>query len=153
MVEIRDLREPNSYTAEERLEQAQRQFFHLLAATTAYLQEHGLDPNDWIASVGQASAPSWEFIRGDGPDTMMYWLLLNVVSLGGKVESVNLDPLRTEAVVTGVPGEPLAESLGSELEALDLHWDRYGQVAAHLGLRFEYERRGDAIHLVIEDPG
>ncbi|MBI3287664.1 MAG: hypothetical protein HYZ68_06415 [Chloroflexi bacterium] len=153
MVEVRDLKPIEEYSPEELLDQLRRHYAHLLFTTLAFLRERGVDPQEWMAHWGQASVSSWAFIQGDGPDTMMYWLLLNLAAGGARVRQVSITPRRAEALVSdwpgGDPGRALRKAIPpSELDGL---YDRFRPVAATLGLTFEHRPQGDAVRLVIAE--
>lgn len=138
---------PTAFTTEQITEHAQANLTAIILTTFAYLQDHALSRDEYVQYVGHRLAPGWEEVKDHPLPDITRIAALNVVSGGARLRSLSGDDTQAEAVVTGWPTEELRSALGVTLDDLDPFWNIYQPIAAHLGLRYSWERHGDALTL------
>lgn len=122
------------YTTDELLEQAQANAQAAIIATVAFLRDRGIDLTEWTTSVGQTFARTWDDPRAWDAGEFMDAMLTNYRALGAMVLSVDLDPARAEATMSGFPDPDLCAIFGVDVASVARFNDATGAIAAERGL-------------------
>ena len=113
------------FTTEELLSQARGNATAFILTTIAYLKEHGLDADDFVAYFGRQFAPGWDDLRAEPVAAVARTAALNAVSVGGTLGSLSGDETRAEVIMTGWPeGEEASSVLGLGPNDSDAMWHR-----------------------------
>jgi hypothetical protein len=142
-------------SAEEILEQAQRNAQALVMATVAFLIEQGMTLDDWATSVGRTFAKAWDYPHAWDADEFLDAMLINYRSLGAEVISSVFGSDQAEAVTTGFPDPELCGIFGVEPSSAARYNDAAGEIARQCGLTWEWHLAdGQTRYLVSRDrPG
>jgi hypothetical protein len=68
-----------------------------------------------------------------------------MVSVGGTLKSLSGDDVRAEVVILGWPAEDWLKDFALDRADLDPFWDIFRPIAEHVGLRYDWKRRGDKV--------
>jgi hypothetical protein len=74
---------------------------------------------------------------------------LNMVSVGGTLESPSGDEARAEAVIAGWPSPDLQEAFGVGQEDVDRMYAVFDPIADVLELKYAWRREGDRVALTL----
>ena len=136
-----------TFTTEQVMQQAQGNANAVLLGTIAYLKDRHQSPDDWSASLGQRFAPSWESLKGHGAKEVARMAALNLASFGGTLRSLSGDESKAEAVIEGWPSSEWLEAFHITQSDADAMWGAFGPIGSALGLRFQWQREGDAVKI------
>ncbi len=136
-----------TFTTEQVLEQAQGNANAVALGTIAYLKDHHMSLDDWSAWLGQRFAPSWESLKGYGAKETTRMAAFNLVSFGGTLRSLSGDESRAEAVIEGWPSAEWLELFHMTQADADAMWEALEPIGAYLGLRFQWQREGNAVKI------
>jgi hypothetical protein len=135
------------FTQEEVLEMAQGNATAFILTAFAYLNERGLDPDEYVAFFGRQVAPGWEDMRGRPVAEVARAAALNPVSVGATLLSLSGDDTHAEVRLAGWPDEEFL----SELELTQSDGDRllnaFEPIMEYLGIRYAWQREGEAVRL------
>jgi hypothetical protein len=139
------------FTTEELLSQARGNATAFILTTIAYLKEHGLDADDFVAYFGRQFAPGWDDLRAEPVAAVARTAALNAVSVGGTLGSLSRDETRAEVIMTGWPeGEEISSVLGLGPNDSDAMWDSFYPIMERLGIRYTWQREDGAVRLIFE---
>lgn len=130
------------YTDVELLEQAQANAQAAIIATVAFLRDQTIDLGAWTTSIGQTFARTWDEPREWDAGEFMDAMLTNYRALGATIHSVDLDPVRAEAVTTGFPDPDLCQALRVDVADVARFNDATGAIAAERGLLWSWTLEG-----------
>ncbi len=136
-----------TFTTEQVLEQAQGNANAVALGTIAYLKDHHVSPEDWSASLGRRFAPSWGSLKGHGAKEVARMAAFNLVSFGGTLRSLSGDESGAEAVIEGWPSSEWLDLFQMSQVDADVMWEALGSIGAYLGLRFLWQREGNAVKI------
>ena len=98
------------FSSEELLSQAQGNATALALAAIAYLKDRNLPAEEFFEFVGERFAPGWEELRGRGTKDVARTAALNMVSVGGSLQSLSGDD-RAEVLIAGWPASEVLSEL------------------------------------------
>jgi hypothetical protein len=136
-----------TFTTEQVLRQAQGNVNAVVLGTIAYLKDRHQSPDDWFASLGERFAPSWESLKDQGAKEVARMAAFNLVSFGGTLRSLSGDESKAEAVIEGWPSSERLEAFHITQSDADVIWGGFGPIGTSLGLRFQWQREGDAVKI------
>jgi hypothetical protein len=139
----------NEFTNEEVLQQAKANAQALSLVTTGYFKEKGLPVDEFWSFVGEKFTLGWDPLKGKGARVAMRTFALNMVSVGGTLESLSGDEARAEAVISGWPSPDLLQAFGGSQSDVDRMYAVFGPIAELLGLQYEWRRQGDRVTLIL----
>ncbi|MDQ5851743.1 MAG: hypothetical protein M3380_06620 [Chloroflexota bacterium] len=134
------------FTTERILQQAQGNVAAILLGTAAYLQQQGLSPHEWATALGRTFAPGWEELRGRGARDVAQIAVLNHLSAGAKLISLEGDDHAAEAVVDW-PTQEMLDFIGFTHPDADVAHDILRPIAEYLNLQYEWRREGDHVRV------
>jgi hypothetical protein len=91
------------FSNDEVLQQAKANAQALFLVALAYIAEKGLSLDDFWTFVGQKPTLGWDSLRGMGARVAMRTFALNMVSVGGTLESLSGNAARAEAIIADWP--------------------------------------------------
>lgn len=138
------------FTDDELRSQAQGNATAAGLALLVYAREHGETPESAARWLGTLFAPGWEEVRGQGARQAAQWAALNTVSLGATVRAFAGDEGRADVTVAGWPGDEALGFFGVSQDEADAMFSVFASVADHLGLRYQWQRQGDAVTMTFE---
>ena len=133
--------------------QAQNNATALALTALAYLNERGLDLDEYVAFHGRRFAPAWEELRGRPVVEAARLAALNAVSLGATLRSLSGDDTSAEVLVAGWPDEGFLDLLGLSREDAQRQHGAFEPIMEQLGIRYEWQREGDAVKMTFERDG
>jgi hypothetical protein len=139
----------NEFAKDEVLQQAKANAQALSLVTTGYFREKGLPVDEFWSFVGEKFTLGWDPLKGKGARVAMRTFALNMVSVGGILESLSGDEARAEAVITGWPSPDLLQAFGGSQGDVDRMYAVFGPIAELLGLKYEWRRQGDRVTLIL----
>jgi hypothetical protein len=139
----------NEFTKDEVLQQAKANAQALALVATGYMKEKGLSLDEFWSFVGEKFTLGWDWLRGKGARAAMGMFALNMVSVGGTLESLSGDEARAEAIIVGWPSPDLLQGFGGSRDDVDRMYAVFQPIANFLGLRYEWRRRGDRVTLIL----
>lgn len=139
----------NEFAKDEVLQQAKMNAQALFLVAIGYLKEKGLALNEFWSFVGDKFTLGWDSLQGKGARVAMRMFALNMVSVGGTLESLSGNEARAEAVITGWPSPGLQQAFGVSQDDVDRMYAVFGPIADLLGLRYEWHRQGDRVTLIL----
>jgi hypothetical protein len=139
----------NEFTKDEVLQQAKANAQALSLVTTGYFKEKGLPVDEFWSFVGEKFTLGWDPLKGKGARVAMRTFALNMVSVGGTLESLSGDEARAEAVISGWPSPDLLQAFGGSQSDVDRMYAVFGPIAELLGLQYEWRRQGDRVTLIL----
>jgi hypothetical protein len=137
--------EKTIFTPEQIAEQAQGNATAVTLATIAYLREHDLAVDEYAAYVGRRFAPGWAEVQGRPPKDIAQMAALNMVSVGGTLQSLSGDDSQAQAVIRGWPSADWRTYFALDQADIDPIWNMFRPIAESLGLRYEWTRQGDEV--------
>jgi hypothetical protein len=140
----------NVFSPEEIAQAAQRNAHLFCFVNVVYAKAHGLSPNEYWAFIGGQFATLWE--QGQSVQAIARRAARNMVSVGCTLQALSADGSQAEAVMTGWPAADTAAHFGLTQAEADTVFDIFGPVAAALGCRYQWQRRGDAIIMTFHKP-
>jgi hypothetical protein len=139
----------DEFTKDEVLEQSKANAQALFLVIIGYIKEKGLPIDEFWSFVGEKFTLGWESVQGKGARAAMRMFALNMVSVGGTLESLSGDEARAEAIIAGWPSPDLANAFGVSRDDADRSFAVFEPIAAVLGLRYEWRRQGDRVTLIL----
>jgi hypothetical protein len=136
-----------SFTPEKIAEQAQGNATALILVTIAYLRDQELAVDEYMAFAGRQLAPGWEDLQGQATKDIAEWVALNMVSMGGTLQSLSGGDSQAEVVIVGWPSEDLRTLLELDRADADPVWNIFQPIAEYLGLKFAWKRQEDEVTL------
>jgi hypothetical protein len=133
------------FTSDELLQQAQANAQALFLVAVGYFKEKKLSIDDFSSFVGEKFTWGWDALQGKGALAAMRTFALNMVSVGGTLESLSGDEERAEAVISGWPSPDMLEAFGVARDDTDRLFRVFGPIAGVLGLGYEWRRQGDRV--------
>ncbi len=138
------------FSTEDLLPQAQGNATAFVLATIAYLKEHGLEVDDYVAFFGRQFAPGWEEMRDRPILEVARSAATNAVSIGGELRSLSGDDTHAEALLAGWPDADILNTLGLTPSEGDAMWDSFVPIMERLNIRYAWQREGDAVRITFE---
>ena len=138
------------FTQEEVLDLAQANATAFVLSAFAYLKERGLDPEEYVAFFGRRFAPGWEELRDRPVADVAREAALNHVSVGGTLRSLSGDDTHAEVLLSGWPGEEFLGELRLDQSESDRLLNAFGPIMEYLGIRYAWQREGEAVKLTFE---
>jgi hypothetical protein len=127
------------WTKEELFQQEQRNFSGHLAIMFCYLQDKGLEVDDFIEYTGKKVAPRWGSIVSNLRD-MMNAILMNVISNGQQVKEIIINETHAAATVTGLFNSEVMEYYGCSSDVYDRFWNKFILISNEVGLNFSWNK-------------
>ena len=115
----------------------------------AFARACGRSPEEAASFAGHIFAPGWVKFAGQGADTILRAITLNLVCCGGEIEDFSGDHNLAEARVSGVPVQDEAEFFGITCEEADRFSDIFGPIADSLGFDYSWHRDGPTLALAL----
>ena len=141
----------NTVFSSEEITQAAKRNAHLFCfANVVYAKAHGGSPHEYWTFIGGQFATLWE--QGQSIPAIARRAACNMVSVGCTLQALSADESQAEAVLTGWPGPDTARHFGLTQAEADIVFDIFGPIAASLGCRYQWERRGDAVIMTFHKP-
>jgi hypothetical protein len=138
-----------TFASDEVLQQAKMNAQALSLVALGYIREKGLPVDEFWKYVGDKFTLGWDSLRGKGARVAMRTFALNMVSVGGTLESLSGDEARAEAVISDWPSPELLQGFGGSQGDVDQMYAVFGPIAEVLGLRYEWHRQGDQVTLTL----
>ncbi len=138
------------FTQEELSSRAQGNATAFVLTAFAYLNERGMDPDEYVAFFGRWVAPGWEEMRARPVADVAREAALNVASMGGEVRSFSGDDTSAEVLAAGWPGEELLSALQLRQDDSDRLWNAFAPIMDSLGIRYAWQREGEAVRMTFE---
>jgi hypothetical protein len=139
----------DEFTMEEVLQQAMANAQALALVAVGYAKEKGLSLDEFWSFVGEKFTLGWDVLRGKGARAAMRVFALNMVSVGGTLESLSGDEARAEAIIANWPSPDLLQAFGGSQGDVDLMYAVFQPIADVLGLKYEWRRQGDRVTLIL----
>lgn len=137
--------EKTIFTLEQIAKQAQENATALTLATIAYLRDHDLAVDEYVAYVGRRFAGGWAEMEGRPTKDIAQMAALNMVSVGGTLQSLSGDDSQAQAVVLGWPSADWRTFFTLDQADIDPIWNMFRPIAESLGLQYEWTRQGDEV--------
>ena len=134
------------YSDAELLEQARGNAQALILATVAFLDERGVPPEEWAATIGETFARGWGDPRPWDAGEFLDAMLTNLRALGANVKEADLGVDRAEATTTGFPDPALCALFGVDPVACRRFHDAAAAIAAPRGLRWTWQMEAGRRH-------
>ena len=138
------------FTPEELLSQAQGNATAITLTTIAYLKERGLAIDEYVAFVGQQFASGWEEMRDQPVADVARIAALNMVSLGATLRSLQGNHRGAEVLIAEWPTDEDLSEVRLTLSDSEPIWDIFVPIMEHLGIRYAWQRQGDAVMMTFE---
>jgi len=138
----------DEYAVEELLEQAQSNAQAAIIATAAFLHERGLRGAEWAEAIGRRFAAGWDAPRPWDAGEFLDAMLTNYRALGAKVDSVDLDSQRAEAVTTGFPDPDLCALFGVDVSLVAVFNDAATVIARERDVTWSWRLDGNRTHFL-----
>ena len=138
------------FSPEEVSSQAQGNATALALTALAYLKEHGLDLDEYVAFHGRRFAPAWEELRGRPVVEAARLAALNAVSLGATLHSLTGDDRSAEVLIAGWPDEAFLDLLGLSREDAQRQHGAFGPIMEQLGIRYGWRSEGDVVRMTFQ---
>lgn len=139
----------DEFDSQEVLQYAKENAQAMTLVSLAYVTGKGLPADEYVSFVSEKFALAWEALKDKGALEVMRMFALNMVSVGGTLESVSGDGERAEAVVSGWPSRDMLETYGVDQVDADRTYGVFGSIARLLDLSYEWRRQGDRVTLVL----
>jgi hypothetical protein len=139
----------DEFKRDEVLQQAKANAQALFVVTVGYITEKGLPLDEFSSYVGEKFTLGWESLQGKGARVAMRTFALNMVSVGGTLESLSGDEARAEAIIADWPSPDLLQAFGVSRGDVDRMYAVFQPIADLLGLRYEWRRQGDRVTLIL----
>ena len=139
----------DEFTKDEVLEQAKANAQALALVALGYIKQKGLALDEFWSFVGGKFTLGWDALQGKGARVAMRMFALNMVSVGGTLESLSGDEAWAEATIADWPSPDLLQAFGGSQGDVDQMYAVFGPIAGSLGLRYEWRRQGDRVTLIL----
>jgi hypothetical protein len=139
----------DEFTSDEVLEQAKANAQALFLVTIGYLKDKKLSVDEFWSFVGEKFTLGWDSLQGKGALEAMRIFALNMVSVGGILESLSGDKARAEAVIAGWPSPDLMQAFGVSQSDTDRSYAVFQPIADVLELKYEWRRQGDRVTMIL----
>lgn len=139
----------DEFTRDEVLQQAEANAQALALVAMGYIREKGLSPDDFWSFVGGKFTLGWDVLQGKGARQAMRMFALNMVSVGGTLESLSGDGAQAEAIIADWPSPDLLQAFGGSRGDVERMYAVFQPIADLLGLRYEWSRQGDRVRLTL----
>jgi hypothetical protein len=137
--------EKTIFTLEQIAEQAQGNATALTLVTIAYLRDHDLAADEYVAYVGRRFAPGWAEMQGRPAKDIAQAAALNMVSVGGTLQSLSGDDSQAQAVIRDWPSADWRTYFALDQVDIDPIWNMFRSIAESLGFQYEWTRQGDEV--------
>jgi hypothetical protein len=138
------------FSSEELLSQAQANATSLALAAIAYLKVRDLPTDEFFEFVGRRFVPGWEELRGRSTEDVARTAALNMVSVGGSLRSLSGDANHAEVLIEGWPASEFLSELEVTQSESDALWHIFKPIMEYLGLRYTWQRHGEAVKMTLE---
>jgi hypothetical protein len=139
----------DEFTKDELLQQAKMNAQALSLVAVGYVKEKGLSPDEFWSFVGEKFTLGWDSLQGKGALVAMRTFALNMVSVGGTLESLSGDQARAEAIIADWPSPDLLQAFEVGQGDIDRMYAVFQPIADVLDLRYEWRRQGDRVTLIL----
>jgi hypothetical protein len=139
----------DEFTNDELLQQAKANAQALALVAIGYIKEKELPLDEFWSFVGEKFTLGWDALQGLGARVAMRMFALNMVSVGGTLESLSGDEARAEAIIADWPSPDLVQAFGVSRGDVDRMYAVFQPIAGFLGLRYEWRRQGDRVTLIL----
>jgi hypothetical protein len=139
----------DGFTNDEVLQQAKMNAQALSLVAIGYIKEKGLPVDEFWSFVGEKFTLGWDSLKGMGARVAMRTFALNMVSVGGTLESLSGDEARAEAIIADWPSPDLLQAFGGSQGDVDRMYAVFEPIAELLGLTYEWRRQGDRVTLIL----
>jgi hypothetical protein len=139
----------DEFTSDELLEQAKANAQALFLVAVGYVKEKRLPVDEFFSFVGEKFTLGWESLQGQGAREAMRMFALNMVSVGGTLESLSGDEARAEAIIADWPSPDLLQAFGVSRGDVDRMYGVFQPIADVLELGYEWRRQGDRVTLIL----
>jgi hypothetical protein len=139
----------DEFTKDEVLQQAKMNAQALFLVAMGYIREKRLSVDEFWSFVGEKFTLGWESLLGKGARVAMRMFALNMVSVGGTLESLSGDESRAEAVIADWPSPDLLQAFGVSRGDVDRMYAVFQPIADLLELGYEWRRQGDRVTLIL----
>lgn len=139
-----------AYSDVELLEQARANAQALVIASAIFLQERGIEFDEWTATIGRVFGRAWGEPRLWDAGEFLDAMLTNFRSLGAAVNTVQLGTDRANAVVTDFPDPDLCAIFGIAVEDVAHFNEVPAAIARERGLRWSWRRDDAQTRYVVE---
>lgn len=138
-----------TYTAEKLQATARENAVAFALLSVAYLKKQGHSPEDFVAMAGNRLAQSWQALGAAGAIDFAQAIALNITSLGGKVQALDGDDQRAEAVFLDWISHEQASAFGLSQEDGDAWWSVFEPIATSMSYSYSWKRDGDTIKIYL----
>lgn len=139
----------DEFTMDDVLQQAEMNAQALFLVAIGYLNEKRLPLDEFWSFVGEKFTLGWDALQGRGARVAMRMFALNMVSVGGTLESLSGDEARAEAIIADWPSPDLLQAFGVSRSDSDRLYAVFQPIADFLGLGYEWRRKGDRVALIL----
>ena len=139
--------EKTTFTPEQITAQAQMNATAFILGTIAYLRDHDLALDEFADYIGQRFAPGWAEMQGRPVKDIAQMAALNMVSVGGALQSLSGDDSQAQAVIQGWPSADWLAFFALDQTNIAPFWNVFKIIAESLGLQCEWTRQGDEVTL------
>ncbi len=139
----------DEFTKDEVLQQAKANAQALALVAIGYIKEKDLPLDEYWSFVGEKFILGWDSLKGKGALVGMRMFALNMVSVGGTLESLSGGEARAEATIVDWPSPDLLQAFGGSRGDVDRMYAVFEPIAAVLGLKYEWRRQGDRVTLTL----
>jgi len=137
--------EKTIFSSEQIGEQAQGNATALTLATISYLRDQDLAVEEYVAYVGRQFARGWAEMQSQPPKDIAQMAALNMVSVGGTLESLSGDETQAQAVILGWPSADSLRYFSLDQSDTDSLWNIFQPIAESLDLDYGWNRQGDEV--------
>jgi hypothetical protein len=113
------------------------------------MKEKGLPLDEFWSFVGEKFTLGWDSLKGKGARVAIRVFALNMVSVGGTLESLSGDEARAEAVIANWPSPDLLQAFGVSGGDVDRMYAVFKPIADLLELGYEWHRKGGRVTLIL----
>jgi hypothetical protein len=139
----------DDFTKDEVLQQAKMNAQALSLVAVGYMKEKGLPLDEFWSFVGGKFTLGWDSLKGKGARVATRMFALNMVSVGGTLESLSGDEVRAEAIIADWPSPDLLQAFGVSMGDVDRMYEVFRPIAGLLGLQYEWRPEGDRVTLIL----
>ncbi|GHO89301.1 hypothetical protein [Dictyobacter formicarum] len=137
------------YTAEKLQATARENAVAFALLSLAYLKKQGQSPEDFVAMAGNRLAQSWQALGDSGTIDFAQAITLNITSLGGKLQTLDGDDQRAEAVFHDWISHEQANAFGLSQEDGDAWWSVFEPIATSMSYSYSWKLDGDTIKIYL----
>jgi hypothetical protein len=139
----------DEFTKDEVLQQAKANAQALFLVAIGYMKEKRLPLDEFWSFVGDKFTLGWDSLKGQGARVAMRTFALNMVSVGGTLESLSGDEVRAEAIIADWPSPDLLQAFGASQGDVDGMYAVFKPIADVLDLGYEWRQQGDRVTLIL----